>query len=220
MTDEQQEILHAIETAFGRTPPPEGRCIPGGASLEAIRVKNFFVGKPWWEITMDSLRDDYRGDPSACLTFMAAPARFYYLPTYLVMAVTDYLEADVMAASLSHKLICSIEQEDRDQPHSIKNLSESKHRAIAMTLRYIRDNYPEHESDEFNIDNGARPDTLNPGINLYWMATGILSAEAPFCRNLAGGSAGRFIAAVMETGNLSIEGVSFANHGSPFRAGF
>lgn len=159
MGNQQAHILEAIDTAFGRTPPPQAGVIARAATLEAIQVKNFFAGKPWWDITMHSLMDDYVGDASACLTFMAPQARFYYLPTYLSIAVSNYLEADMMAASLPNELIRCIEQEDMDLPHSIKNLSEAQHRAIAQTLRYI--------SDYFESAFGPL-DKAKYALDLYW----------------------------------------------------
>jgi hypothetical protein len=93
------ELRTLVERAW------EGSVYPGdvniaydgeGHNLECIQVADFFRGKRWNDVTLGSLKS-YRGDASACLYFMSVDAFRYYLPAYMLIALDNYAEADVVA---------------------------------------------------------------------------------------------------------------------------
>lgn len=69
-----------------------------GLHLERDAVTQFFAGKSWEDISWDELLK-YKGDRSACLSFMSPEAYRYYLPSYMLVALDHYLESDVSADS-------------------------------------------------------------------------------------------------------------------------
>lgn len=74
-----------------------------GKHLECAQVAEFFRGKRWNDITLEVLRN-YRGDASACLSFMSPQACRYYLASYMLIALDAYREADVVADSALNML--------------------------------------------------------------------------------------------------------------------
>ena len=81
--------------AGANAPTPES-FTPGAPSTEAGRVAAFFVRRSWEEVDLGALRDQYEGDGSACLRFMAPDAFRYYLAAYMFIAIDDYHAADVV----------------------------------------------------------------------------------------------------------------------------
>ena len=69
-----------------------------GLHLERDAVAHFFAGKSWWDVTWTELLK-YKGDCSACLSFMSPVAYRYYLPSYMLVALDHYIESDVSADS-------------------------------------------------------------------------------------------------------------------------
>jgi len=96
----------AVRRAFAGTPHPgaviaaRGPVVPFERDLEAQAIERFFTVRQWPDVTAATLRDDYPGDASACLIFMAPPAFRHFLPAYMLMALEDYVAADVSVDSL------------------------------------------------------------------------------------------------------------------------
>lgn len=53
-------------------------------------VADFFRGRHWRDVTLESLKD-YAGPPDACLSFMSGAALRYYLPAFMLIALTEPL---------------------------------------------------------------------------------------------------------------------------------
>jgi len=96
----------AIRRAFAGTPHPSavisarGPVVPFERDLEAQAIERFFAVRQWPDVTAATLWDDYPGDASACLIFMAPPAFRHFVPAYMLMALEDYVAADVSVSSL------------------------------------------------------------------------------------------------------------------------
>lgn len=89
--------------AGAEAPIPES-VAPGEPWSEAGRITAFFGGRRWEDVDLGALRDQYRGDGSACLYFMSAEAFRYYLPSYMVIALEDYDDADVVGQAAVNAL--------------------------------------------------------------------------------------------------------------------
>ena len=84
------EIRQHIESAFAAVPYPGDHQISydtSGHHLECAQVAEFFRGKHWQQLTLHDLRDNYRGDESACLCFMSPEAYRFYLPAYMLFSL-------------------------------------------------------------------------------------------------------------------------------------
>ena len=136
-----------IEEAWKQAPYPgdDNIAYPGpGLNLECIQVAEFFLGKSWRDITLPSLKT-YSGDGSACLSFMSPEAFRYYLATYMLIALDNYAEADVIADSAAYALT--------PQPpgpmyefwnERVSGFTPSQKRAIVAFLRHMAS---EHQAD-------------------------------------------------------------------------
>ena len=67
---------------------------PSERRPEGDAISRFFGGKPWTEISWQSLVDEYAGDPAACLGFMCNDAFRYFLPAFLRICVLKGPDAD------------------------------------------------------------------------------------------------------------------------------
>jgi hypothetical protein len=109
--------------------------------LECKEVAGFFRRKHWKDITLPVLRK-YRGDASACLNFMSPEACQFYLPAYMLIAIDNHDEADVVADSALNMLLPS------DDP-SLANywreraagFSPKQRKAIVSFLRFLQQHY-------------------------------------------------------------------------------
>ena len=107
-----QEVLKIIEEAWRDIPyPGDDRLIlrpkqPKGACRdEHDYVAEFFAGKHWKDATMQAVLRDYEGPPYACLSFMSSEAYRFYLPAFMVMAVTQYNPGDMMCQAALYSLV-------------------------------------------------------------------------------------------------------------------
>ncbi len=96
----------AVRRAFAGMPHPgaviaaRGPVVPFERDLEAQAIERFFAVRQWPDIMAATLWDDHPGDASACLIFMAPPALRHFVPAYMLMALEDYVAADVSVDSL------------------------------------------------------------------------------------------------------------------------
>ena len=105
-----------------------------GGHLECAQVAEFFRGKRWKDVTLAALRS-YRGDASACLAFMSPEAFRYYLPAYMLIALDDYAEADVIADSALNMLTPGELRESWNE--RAKGFSQRQREAILSFLNYL-----------------------------------------------------------------------------------
>ncbi len=88
----KDDVLKAIEEAFRAAPHPGDEHFAGQVSQcpsEYSYVADYFKGKHWKDITLDGLQKDYPGPHDACLSFMSPEAFRFYLPSYMVIAITE-----------------------------------------------------------------------------------------------------------------------------------
>ena len=138
MNDEKLNQL--IEHAFSKTVAPNGSLVKG-SQAEAQQVQDFFAGKNWREINLNSLQVEYIGDGSACLWFMTPAVAAYYFPAYLKIAALTYAEADAISAEFMIKLRRVAEGENNDFAKAVGFLSEEQNSAVACVLKKIATRY-------------------------------------------------------------------------------
>lgn len=105
-----------------------------GRHLECTQVADFFRGKRWPQVTLAALRG-YRGDASACLAFMLPEAFRYYLPAYMLIALDDCAEADVIADSALDMLTPGEQREYWNE--RAMGFSKKQREAILSFLEYL-----------------------------------------------------------------------------------
>lgn len=100
-------LIRSILAAFSDLPKPRDDAIgcsdQGYMTLEAQRVQEFFAGKRWQDVSLGVLRG-YRGDRTACLTFMSGEGFRYYYPSFLLMCLDDVLDRSELLESTAQKL--------------------------------------------------------------------------------------------------------------------
>ncbi|MFJ4345409.1 DUF6714 family protein [Pseudomonas sp. NPDC089401] len=141
----QIEIRLKVERAFGNKPPPPAEEIINTKYIEPIRIRDFFKGKPWWEITLEKLQTDYSGDGSACLTFMSPKGRNYYLPAYLLLTTESYYEGDVVTLDFPSRLLMYAKDDDYFEITGLKN---EEMVAIAEVLRFLVTEHDDEDAQE------------------------------------------------------------------------
>jgi hypothetical protein len=85
-------VAEAIALAWADAEYPGDDHLAGRDSCcgEYGYVTEFFRGRHWREITLESLKD-YAGPPDACLSFMSGAALRYYLPAFMLIALEEPL---------------------------------------------------------------------------------------------------------------------------------
>src|SRR5262249_32601998 len=138
------KLCDKITADFPSEPVPDPIVPPrtdGRVHLEAQGIEQFFRGKKWTEITLASLRKDYRGDPSACMTFMTPQAFRYYLPLFMTICLEHGIDADMILLSTIWRLTRghSPLQDDRWMSERYSFLSKLQEQDIAEFLLVMRD---------------------------------------------------------------------------------
>ncbi|WP_248920764.1 DUF6714 family protein [Pseudomonas entomophila] len=141
----QASIRKLVETAFKKENPPDASEIISSLHLEPLQIRDYFAGKRWWDITLQGLFDDYIGDSSACLTFMAPAGVEYYLPAYLLMAVEHYYDGGIVTEDLAYGLKRSIM---RDDLYRMSLYGVEKKKAIVEVLVFLWKEYGDEEALE------------------------------------------------------------------------
>ena len=141
------ELRAQIERAWDATRYPGDDNIAyrqDGSHLECMQVADFFRGKSWKDITLQCLRT-YRGDGSACLSFMSPEAFRYYLPAYMLIALDNYGEADLIADSAVNALTPQPRGPlQRFWEERVSEFTRDQKRAILAFLRHMA---AAHEAD-------------------------------------------------------------------------
>lgn len=123
--------------------PPGANEVISSLHLEPLQIRDYFAGKRWWDITLQGLFDDYIGDSSACLTFMAPAGVEYYLPAYLLIAVEHYYDGGVVTEDFAYGLKRSIM---RDDLYRMGAYSVEKKKAIVEVLVFLWKEYGDEEA--------------------------------------------------------------------------
>ena len=104
-TEESATLLKALRQAFPVDPIPKN--IAGQESSyedECAYVAEYFTDRPWTDVTLKGLLEEYRGPPDACLHFMSAEGFQYYLPAYISIFLRQYEEADIVSDAAVYAL--------------------------------------------------------------------------------------------------------------------
>lgn len=160
----KDDVLKTIQAAFQDIPYPGDDHIAYRKSIpeaEESRVAEFFRGKRWEEITAKTLQEDYRGDGS-CLAFMSDEAFIYYLPAYMVIAIQEYEEADVIADSA----VFALSPPKGDIAHlrpwwqeRVAGFTKRQREAILLFLQFMH----EHHKEDYDY-----PDSPLAAALEYW----------------------------------------------------
>lgn len=145
LSDAQLEMRFEVERAFGKKSPPKADEIIDTEFIEPIRIRDFFNGRAWWDITLETLWSDYSGDSSACLSFMSPKGRNYYLPLYLLLAVERYDEGDVVTLDFASRLLMYAKD---DSCYKISTLNGEEMRAVAKVLQFLVSEYDDEDAQE------------------------------------------------------------------------
>ncbi len=156
MTDLSPRTLAAaaaVRRAFAGTPHPgaviaaRGPVVPFERDLEAQAIERFFAVRQWPDVTAATLWDDYPGDASACLIFMAPPAFRHFVPAYMLMALEDYVAADISVGSLVSlltpwHLVPGSDRECFGFDERVAGLSVPEREAVAGCLLALQEGHP------------------------------------------------------------------------------
>jgi hypothetical protein len=143
----------AVRRAFAGTPHPgaviaaRGPVVPFEHDLEAQAIERFFAVRQWPDVTAAALWDDYPGDASACLIFMAPPAFRHFVPAYMLLALEDYVAADVSVSSLVSlltpwRLVPGSDRECFGFDERMAGLSVPGREAVAGCLLALQEGHP------------------------------------------------------------------------------
>ncbi len=137
----KRKLLAAISGAFSEFPMPDrlsGKAGCGGD--EYSYVENFFAGKRWTEISLESLREAYRGPPDACLSFMSHEAFRYFLPSFMWLFIERWEEADAVADAVIFSLIPTRDPILEEwQTERFSHFDENQRRVVADFLGYAEE---------------------------------------------------------------------------------
>ncbi|MGG7636953.1 DUF6714 family protein [Pseudomonas sp. ES1] len=145
LSEAQLEMRSEVELAFGKRNPPRADEIINTEFIEPTRIRNFFNGRAWWDITLEVLWSDYSGGGSACLSFMSPKGRNYYLPLYLLLAVEHYYKGDAVTLDFASRLLMYAKD---DHYYKISTLNGEEMKAIAKVLRFLASKYDDKYAQE------------------------------------------------------------------------
>ena len=164
----EQILVQLIDAAFGNLPCPAEHAIGAherGYCLETDQIVDFFSSKHWRVISATALWNDYVGDGSACLCFMSPEAFRFYLPTYMMIAIREYQDSDLMADSAINALLPSASAHSWWEKR-VSVLTKQQREAAVAFLHYMQ----EHHADDYRVHGPT--DALK-----YWKEDGEQIAE-------------------------------------------
>src|SRR5215472_1691799 len=94
LTAHGHDVIGEIRRAFSGVPEPErGRITPGTPvrDREQEQISRDFAGRRWDELDVAFLRSR-----AVSLLLLAPPAFYYFLPAYLITAVAEPVESDLV----------------------------------------------------------------------------------------------------------------------------
>jgi len=131
-------LLRAFPVDSPPTPDEVTDKAPSERCLEREAIAQFFGNRSWSEISWHSLRDEYSGDPAACLGFMSHHAFRYYLPAYLRVCVLSGLDADATYDyTIDHLMPSKSLRSDDEFETLFAAFTEEQNQAIANVLLHL-----------------------------------------------------------------------------------
>lgn len=148
----QTDCRELIRSAFAHRPYPGDNKIAVTneryPDYEGHQVANFFKGRDWRRVALETLLNEYQGDPHATMSFMFDEGFCYYLPAFLLMALDP--QGGEIADSLVFALTAPEQHAAGDFDRfraRMERLSTEERAAVICTLRrlvelYDRDGLP------------------------------------------------------------------------------
>ncbi|HYV43976.1 MAG TPA: DUF6714 family protein [Myxococcaceae bacterium] len=133
-----------LEKAFANRPYPGDDNIGREGDDDGQDVANYFKGKDWRQINLETLLREYQGDSHAAFAVMTPEGARYYLPAFLLMA----LERD---SEIDDSLMFFLTAPDPNDPERggwfdwvrrrAEGLSADERAAVIYTLRCLAERY-------------------------------------------------------------------------------
>lgn len=139
----QSEIHELFQKTFMSHPPPSGEGLaPSGAdAVSARRVRDLFSGRRWYE-----LEPEFVVDHADVFWSMAAPARRYYLPAFLLATLyvpKDWVYADNLILGLFLPLRGADDDPDREVfVKFLESLAPDEKAAVRRFLEFMAEHHP------------------------------------------------------------------------------
>lgn len=139
-----EELRRLIETAFAEgNYPGDTRLVYDntGRHLECNEVAAAFRGKHWREVPLETLRR--RAD---AIFFLTPEAYRFYLPAYLLAAVSHYDQADSIPDSVVFSLTPPSDSRDvENYRQTVEGLTASQRLAIRRFLEFQKQHHEEND---------------------------------------------------------------------------
>lgn len=129
-TDRIAILLHDISCGFPKGPPPKYGEITVETTWDGAGISSDFEGKGWWEISADLLRDNYDALP-----LFTARAYRYYLPAYLINALSDFTPRNLVLEFAVYSL--SPTKTKSDDPRISERRSQFSTSEKALIRRFL-----------------------------------------------------------------------------------
>ena len=138
---DKEELIQMISDAFSDTHYPGDENIVydnSGNDPESVEIAQDFRGLKWQDVPNATLAWN-----KGSFGFFTVEALRYYFPAYLLISVTDYIEADVIPLNIFGKVTPPEDSEEKSEAfhHFINGFSREQKQAIKMFLMYMHENY-------------------------------------------------------------------------------
>jgi len=131
------EVIQKIEEAWRDVPYPGDDKICPPKLYDDEGIPDYFAGTTWRDHTPVNLRYN-----SAAFTFFTPEAFHYWLPAFMIAAITDPKEADVILEYISWSVSDSYAAERWPL------FSQTQREAVAAYLRFQIENFADSSKDE------------------------------------------------------------------------
>jgi hypothetical protein len=126
-------------------------------------TERFFRGRRRWDVTLETLSQEYKSDWTAAHNFLNEEAYLFFLPAFLQVALTGYERDDgakLLADALAHSLLRMArgEQDHRLLP-LLKHYSREQLGVIAQFLLELSRDHYKATGDM---------DDAEPALELFW----------------------------------------------------
>ena len=144
--NDSSDLIAAIEEQFRDAPRPANDAIAmyyTEIESEEKYVREYFSDKTWQEISVASLWDEYPGPPDACLYFMSSAGYRYFLPSFMIISLRDYDEADTLPGATVFLLSPSIGGDIDGWTESNRGFTEAQRAVIIQFLEFMEATHDE-----------------------------------------------------------------------------
>ena len=167
------KLIEDIRNAFSSARRPNTL----GRSSEGLDVEQYFAGRSWQDINLNSLITERVGDSTAYLSFMTREGFAYFLPGYMIMVLRDDPKEmgnfiDSLMWHLSHpdSLLKKGEEKTWMYDYGLKEITEltslltpPQKRVVAEFLRHQITHWGRRE-----MPNGLENEDARKAYDGYW----------------------------------------------------